>query len=62
MQITVNGSLIDVNDGSTIRDAIKRIGENPEIYIAAVNGQITHENTALNSGDKIDLVKIISGG
>ncbi len=62
MQIFVNGSLIDVNEGITIREAIKKIGENPEIYIVARNGEITHENEALREGDKLDLVKIISGG
>lgn len=41
---------------------MKKLGFNPEIYIVAKNGEITHENESLNEGDKLDLVKIISGG
>ncbi len=62
MQIFVNGKEAEVNSEITIRDAIKKLGYNPEIYIVALNGEIIHENESLGEGDKIDLVKIISGG
>ena len=62
MQIFVNGDKFDIDGNTTIREAIKKLGHNPEIYIVARNGEITHENEALREGDKLDLVKIISGG
>lgn len=62
MQIFVNGSAMEVGEGITVRETIKKLGQNPEIYITAVNGEITHENRSLREGDKLDLVKIISGG
>ncbi len=62
MQIFVNGEPAEVNESLTIREAMKKLGFNPEIYIVAKNGEITHENESLNEGDKLDLVKIISGG
>ena len=62
MQIFVNGHAFDIGEGITIRDALKALGHNPEIYIVARNGEITHENESLSEGDKLDLVKITSGG
>ncbi len=62
MQIFVNGDKFDIDNNATIREAIKKLGHNPEIYIVARNGEITHENEPLREGDKLDLVKIISGG
>ncbi len=62
MQIFVNGYRFDIDNNATIREVIKKLGYNPEIYIVAKNGEITHENESLGEGDKIDLVKIISGG
>ena len=62
MQISIDGLVKDFKDGVTVREALKALGHNPEIYLVAVNGTITHENTVLQSGDSLDLVKIISGG
>ena len=62
MQISVNGEMAEIDSNVTIREAIKKLGYNPEIYIVARNGEITHENASLEEGDKLDLVKVISGG
>ena len=62
MQIFVNGSISEIDEGITIHDALKALGHNPEIYIVARNGEITHDNELLCKGDKLDLVKITSGG
>ena len=62
MQIFVNGDKFDIDGNATIRNALKSLGHNPEIYIVARNGEITHENERLQEGDRIELVKIISGG
>ena len=62
MQIFVNGEAAEISGSATIREAVKSLGYNPEIYIVAKNGEITHENEQLAEGDKLDLVKIISGG
>ena len=62
MQVFVDNAALDVAESTTIRDALKKAGHNPEIYIVACNGEITHENTSLREGDKLELVKIISGG
>lgn len=46
----------------TVRQAIKKVGLNPESVLAVRDGEIIVESTPLRDGDEVRLVAVISGG
>jgi len=52
----------EVNTGMTVRDAIKKIGLEPEAVLAVMNGQLVTDDTIIEEGMKIKLVAVVSGG
>jgi len=51
-----------VKAGMTVRDAILKIGLNPEAVLAVRDGQLTSEDTRIRDGDLIKLIAVVSGG
>ncbi len=47
---------------STARDALKKIGIQPESVLVVVNGKLSTDDVILKEGDKVKLVAVISGG
>ncbi|MER3399550.1 MAG: thiamine biosynthesis protein ThiS [Thermoflexus sp.] len=54
--------VFEVPPGLTVREAMKRVGLNPEITLAVREGKLLHEEAVLQDGDEIRLVAVISGG
>lgn len=52
----------EVNVGMTVRDAIKKIGLEPEAVLAVMNGQLVTDDTIIKEEMKIKLVAVVSGG
>jgi len=52
----------ELRAGMTVRDAILKLGLDPEAVLALRNGQLIHEATLTQDGDMIKLVAVISGG
>lgn len=52
----------EVNTGMTVRDAIKKIGLEPEAVLAVMNGQLVTDDTIIKEEMKIKLVAVVSGG
>ncbi|MDH7484682.1 MAG: MoaD/ThiS family protein [Anaerolineae bacterium] len=52
----------ELRPGMTVRDAILKLGLDPEAVLAVRNGQLIHEATLTQDGDTIRLVAVISGG
>jgi sulfur carrier protein ThiS len=48
--------------GSTLRDALKKIGVSPEAVLAVLNGQLVTDDTILQADTTLKLVAVISGG
>lgn len=46
----------------TVRQAIKKVGLNPEAVLAVRDGELITGDTRLRDGDKVRLVAVISGG
>jgi sulfur carrier protein ThiS len=46
----------------TLRQAIERVGLNPEAVLAVRDGELITEDTRLRDGDEVRLVAVISGG
>jgi len=51
-----------VKAGMTVRDAILRVGLNPEAVLAVRDGQLINEDTKIQDGEVIKLVAVVSGG
>ncbi len=46
----------------TARDALKKIGIEPEGVLIVVNGKLTTDDVVLKDGDSVKLVAVVSGG
>jgi len=52
----------EVKKGMTVRDAILKVGLNPEAVLAVRDGQLINEDTKVQEGDVIKLIAVVSGG
>ncbi|MGH2521281.1 MAG: MoaD/ThiS family protein [Anaerolineales bacterium] len=52
----------EVSAGMTVRDAIKKVGLQPETILAVIDGKLLTDDTVLRAGMKVKLVAVISGG
>jgi len=48
--------------GMTVRDAILKVGLNPQAVLAVRDGKLINEATILRDGDTVKLIAVISGG
>lgn len=62
MKITYRDREWEMKPGSTLRDAILKLGLDPEAVLAVRNGQLVNEETLLEPDDQIKLIAVISGG
>jgi len=62
MQITFRNKTYDVKPNSTARDAIKKIGLDPEAVLVTINGKLVTDDAILREGDEVKLVAVVSGG
>lgn len=62
--VTLNfrGTQHEVAAGMTVRDAVKKIGLQPETVLAVSNGKLITDDTVLREGMQIKLVAVVSGG
>jgi sulfur carrier protein ThiS len=56
------GKRFEVRSGTTLRDAIRKIGLSPEAVLAARDGELITDDRILQPGEEIRLVAVISGG
>ncbi len=62
MQITYRDKKWEVKGGITARDAIKKIGLDPEGVLVTVNGKLVTDDVILKDDDQVKLVAVVSGG
>jgi len=51
-----------VAPGTTLRDAIRKVGLSPEAILATRGGELLTDDIILRPGEEIRLVAVISGG
>lgn len=61
-KLTLRDKTYEVESGLTIREALIKIGLEPQLYIAVRTGKLVTEDQMLLEDDKIKLVMIVSGG
>ena len=62
MEIVYRDRKWELKGNITARDAIKKIGLNPEEVLVVVNGELKTDDAVLKDGDQVKLVAVISGG
>ncbi|MEM7819453.1 MAG: MoaD/ThiS family protein [Candidatus Aenigmatarchaeota archaeon] len=62
MYIFVNRKKIKIKENSTVLDVLKKLELNPEIYLVKRKRELITEDEKLKNNDKIELIKVISGG
>ncbi|MBI5653311.1 MAG: MoaD/ThiS family protein [Chloroflexi bacterium] len=62
MQITFRDKTYETKPNITARDAIKKIGMEPEAVLVVVNGKLVTDDVVLREGDQVKLVAVVSGG
>lgn len=62
MKVTVNGESVELNENATVLDALKKLSLNTEIFIVSRDNEIIHEHEQLRDKDRLNLIKVISGG
>ncbi len=62
VEITFRNKKFQVKDNITARDALKKIGVEPEGVLVVVNGKLTTDDVVLREGDEVKLVAVVSGG
>jgi sulfur carrier protein len=66
LSIVVNGSARAFGDGATVADLIRELALEGKRIAVERNGEIVprarHDDTALSSGDRIEIVRAVGGG
>ena len=62
MKIIYRGQEWELRAGMTTRDAIQKVGLNPEEVLAVRDGHLINEETILQPDDEVTLIAVISGG
>ncbi len=62
MQITFRNQKWELKGGITARDAIKKVGLDPEGVLITVNGKLVTDDVILKEDDEVKLVAVVSGG
>ena len=62
MHITYRNKAYETKPNITARDAIKKVGLDPESVLVVVNGKLTTDDVVLREGDEVKLVAVVSGG
>jgi len=62
MKITFRDKTWELRGGMTVRDAILKVGLDPEAVLALRDGLLINEETILADDDEIKLVAVVSGG
>lgn len=47
---------------ATVAELLRKINMNPETVIVSVNGKIVPEQTKLKASDKVEVLRVVSGG
>lgn len=66
MTITLNGKPTDLTAGTTVADAVARLGSGPTGVAVAVNDDVvpraSWSTTVLRPGDRVEVLTAVQGG
>ena len=62
VQIEFRSKRLEVKSNISARDALKKLGVEPEGVLVVVNGKLATDDVILREGDQVKLVAVVSGG
>ena len=62
MKVTFRDKNWEMKGGMTARDAMKKIGVDPESVLVVVNEKLVTDDVVLKETDAVKLVAVVSGG
>lgn len=62
MRITYRDKEWELSGGMTARDAIKKVGLDPEAVLVVRNGELVTDDVILSDEDEVKLIAVVSGG
>ena len=62
VKVEYRGKVTEVKPDMSARDAILKLGLDPESVLVIRNGTLVTDDTLLKEGDNVRLVAVISGG
>jgi sulfur carrier protein ThiS len=62
MEIEFRDKRWDIKGNIAARDAVKKIGLDPEGVLVVVNGKLCTDDVILKEDDRVKLVAVVSGG
>jgi sulfur carrier protein len=66
MRVAANGETLELEDGATLADLLRRIGAQPGSVAAMVNDAIVpragHSTHRLEQDDRVEIVTLVRGG
>ncbi len=60
--VRYRGKQYEVKAGMTARDAILKLGLDPEAVLVLRNGKLVDDSAILQDGDEVTIVAVVSGG
>lgn len=60
--VRYRGKEYEVKAGMTARDAILKLGLDPEAVLVLRNGKLVDDSAILQDGDEVTIVAVVSGG
>jgi len=52
----------ELKGGMTARDAVKKVGLDPQAVLVTRDGELVTDDTILKDGDEVKLIAVVSGG
>jgi sulfur carrier protein ThiS len=62
VELVFRNKKFEVKSNIAARDALKRIGVEPEGVLVVVNGKLITDDVILREGDTVKLIAVVSGG
>jgi sulfur carrier protein ThiS len=62
VELVFRDKKFQVKSNITARDALRKIGIEPEGVLLVVNGKLTTDDVILREGDTVKLIAVVSGG
>lgn len=53
---------LEIKFSGTVKELMKKLNLNPEVFIVSKNGEVVTEDELLDDKDKIDFLSVVSGG
>ncbi len=63
MQVEFDGKIINFESSMTVREILKKLNLNPEVYLVVLeNNELATSDRLVGKDQKIKIIRVVSGG